>query len=271
MKQMVYAAGIIIMAALFQVMPYGSSISAQTVQNSQQGIESILKQTRMQWTLRASAPVPVPNRSKAAGKTLLVAQPLLDKASGKRILTIPYGAAVKLLKETDIPCRKEGMKGHWVQVAFNGNTGYIFDRYLTRLPAPPINCETLVQYADTYFKKKGKPIIKKFEANQDYDTYHVRTTQNYSGGIKIERDSRYESNSNNLVLKGVTLEEAFLIGRLCFSEEEKYLNKPLRTHPFEKNRGRVEIVIDSTDAWTLVFKVEALKNGWVRVSLSTGV
>jgi hypothetical protein len=67
------------------------------------------------------------------------------------VASIPYGAQVTIAAEAGpgVPLTSEGMPGQWVAVDFSGRSGYVFDAYLSPLPAPRQGCSGLQDYVQT--------------------------------------------------------------------------------------------------------------------------
>ncbi len=154
--------------------------------------------------------------------------------SGKKIGNIPYGARITVLKKTQKAYTSEGIKGHWVKVKYGKRTGYIFDGYLTKLPAPPRNCKGLKHYADRKLGRIGKQRKVVFDGNRNSDAYHVIYWQKYRYNTILGEEEGYESFGTILSFKNISMEKAFLIGRLWV--------KGLKNKPFAvQSNGTVEI------------------------------
>ncbi len=185
----------------------------------------------------------------------------------KKIGRVPYGARATVLKKMKNTFKSEGIKGHWVKVKYDKRIGYIFDGYLTRLPAPPKNCKSLKHYADSKLGKVGKE-HKKVKDQLNYSSW-----QNYKYNAKIEFERWWsedvEGHSTILILKNITLEEAFLIGRLCLFDP--YANKnqltQFREKPFSKNsEGNIETYLENT-----VLDIKKDSKGYVRITITVSL
>ncbi|OHD56941.1 MAG: hypothetical protein A2Y33_08240 [Spirochaetes bacterium GWF1_51_8] len=59
---------------------------------------------------------------------------------GKVVVQVPYGETVTVLDDgnSPVPFTFDNIKGHWVYAEWNGHKGYVFDGFLSALPAPPV-------------------------------------------------------------------------------------------------------------------------------------
>ncbi len=154
---------------------------------------------------------------------------------GKVIGSVPYGARIKILHKTKWAYQSEGIKGNWVRISTGNKIGYVFDGYLSPLPAPPKDCKSLKHYADSQLipvgslQKIDKSVITKNREHMD-----VVSIQKYKLFEVIhEEHMGYEESWYILKIKDITLEEAFLIGRLCANEHRKNI---YRKKPFSLNK-----------------------------------
>jgi len=78
--------------------------------------------------------------------------------SARTLKVVPYGERVFIAEDKNerVPFEAEGISGHWVLVNYATETGYIFDGFLSKLPAPPNSCHDLMQYADQKLGRVGK-------------------------------------------------------------------------------------------------------------------
>lgn len=108
-------------------------------------LEPELKTTR--------TPANVATRAYSAGATYYVLASKLNmrvkpELGAGLVASIPYGAQVTIANEEDpgTPLTSEGMPGQWVSVEYSGLRGYVFDAYLSPLPAPSQGCNGLTDY-----------------------------------------------------------------------------------------------------------------------------
>ncbi len=167
----------------------------------------------------------------------------------RKIATIPLGARVKVIKKTNKAYQSEGIKGHWVKVKYGKRIGYLFDGYLSKLPAPPKNSKSLKHYADSKLTKIGQEQKKVIEGKMDSKNpkdniypYHAKFLQKYKYNAKLQTEFMYdpraiEVTSYTLIIKNISLEEGFLIGRLCRAGDKSFRNKAFKVN----NSGTVEL------------------------------
>ncbi len=180
----------------------------------------------------------------------------------KKIGRVPYGARVTVLKKTKKTYKSEGIKGHWVKVKYGKRKGYIFDGYLTKLPAPPKDCKSLKHYADSKLGKIGKN--HKNVLNDKEGENHIRYWQQYKYNAKIEIHQFYEDRETSLILKNVTTEEVFLIARLC----EDFQTGRFRTKKFSTN-SKGEVYIEIQDDLMLFLRINNKLNSKVEATYGT--
>jgi len=151
---------------------------------------------------------------------------------GERILTLNSGDAVKVLK-TDykkiphsvVEFKGFTIKGFWVKVSTaNGKEGYVFDGYLSKNRAPvAIVDDTNSGYSMAEFyllsnsEKKGDRVdLPKSE------TRYERYKQLFKNGSIAEIDNGEGGSSQKITFqKGITIEEAYLIGKALWLKDMK--------------------------------------------------
>ena len=146
---------------------------------------------------------------------------LRDAPKGAVLQKIPYGARVKTLqpKSTTNPETIEGIQGNWVKVEYNGTHGFLFDGYLSTIPAPELNSESLYKYASVNFR----PVSTRLPVSFLYygDGMEEKTTQIFSNSrdtIVYLSESYHEGFKETLSIPNISMEEAYLIIRACFSK-----------------------------------------------------
>lgn len=140
--------------------------------------------------------------------------------SSSVLATVPYGASVTALSPPDGDrFEVDGIEGIWLKVKFKNQEGYLFDGYLSQLPAPAENCNSLLEYAEMNFKKAAGPIslTEKIEYYEINDTVWFYTYKHFS--ITVKMDYGYESYQDIIHLNGVSVVEAWLITRQCYKKE----------------------------------------------------
>ncbi len=112
---------------------------------------------------------------------------------------IPYGARVVIApnENANVPLVSEGMPGQWVAVDFSGLRGFVFDAYLSPLPAPDRASAGLAEYAHA----KLSPA-----AGGTGDG----TTVTYQGGARLQTEG---PTSTSLVVPGASIPQAFVLAK----------------------------------------------------------
>lgn len=179
--------------------------------------------------------------------------PILEK--------IPYNSRLKILGTTELHATVEGISGKWVKVKSNfGKTGFVFDGYLVTIPPPPHQCKSLEQYANLKFSKKGK-LEKRFLRKTGMGDEFLYS-QDYNFDIRLEMEKDTVTNRETLILKGIRIEEGFLIGRMCGEPEFKNI-------VFKYNRKNQEVIIKSKKKLSRLTVKKNVK-GQIEISLSRG-
>ncbi len=145
-------------------------------------------------------------------------------SKGEKITAVPFGAVVTVLKETlktkpysVTEFKGYELKGFWVKVQYGKMTGYVFDGYLSKLVAPAVEAEgakadsdMFDQYYKRNAKRKGERVDQKSQRGNPYECYE----QAFEDGTTLKVDIGEGGSSRVLTFKkGITLEEAFLMGR----------------------------------------------------------
>jgi hypothetical protein len=150
---------------------------------------------------------------------------LRDASKGTVLQKIPYGARIKTLqaKSTTNPETIEGIQGNWVKVEYNGATGFVFDGFLSTLPAPELSENDLRNYLIT----KTHPLSGLVRA-YSYLTAEGRES-NAVALYTLGNDTLVYNELNqverfiteSLTIPGATAEEAYLLIRAL--HHEKYM------------------------------------------------
>ena len=153
-------------------------------------------------------------------------------AKGAKLQTLSYGDAVKVLK-TDFKKKPHAVeefkgfsiKGFWVKVSTaDGKEGYVFDGYLSKYrPMVKVIDDTDSGYSLAEFyllgntEKKGEKVdLPKSE------TRYERYKQLYKNGAEVEIDNGEGGSAQKITFqKGITVEEAYLIGKALWMKDIK--------------------------------------------------
>lgn len=79
----------------------------------------------------------------------------MSAPDGAVISIIPYGAQLENYSYQPHARRDtiENLPGEWIKTAWQGQEGYVFDGFLSRLPAPALDVQSLDSYAERYFAR----------------------------------------------------------------------------------------------------------------------
>jgi hypothetical protein len=166
---------------------------------------------------------------------LLAGVSLKSKPADKSqtITTIPYGTVVKPVKsegeakaltvDFNTAALKEPyrLSGKWIKVEFKGKQGYLFDGYLSAMPALEIDDHGFVETEDAYLKgnygvlKIAKRIPKKgAKETSIYYKNGAETTETYFDGCA----------DHKLLLKNISLDEAMLFEKVLHKNADAAQN-----------------------------------------------
>lgn len=182
---------------------------------------------------------------------------------------IPYGKKIKVLQRTRTSFSSDGISGNWVLAEYNQVKGYIFDGYLSRLPAPEREyANDLGEYLDPYFgERKMKTVY--------YSAREVMNITFGSSGMVVLLAGEAETDNASLIhwIPGVSMREVFLLlQNLVYKDfmvthvNDKSLPAPLPLaklpFPGEQNRIKLEFY---SEGWNFVIILEKEGYGYIRV------
>lgn len=146
---------------------------------------------------------------------------LRDAPKGNVLKKIPYGARIKTLqaKSTTNSETIEGIEGNWVKVDFSGATGFLFDGFLSTLPAPELNGRNLLAYAERSFGRVSSQLPISYIENTEGAS--VLSTQLFLTGrdtFVYYADQYYEGLTEFLSIPNISIEEGYLLIRAAFGD-----------------------------------------------------
>ncbi|NLM38330.1 MAG: SH3 domain-containing protein [Firmicutes bacterium] len=164
-------------------------------------------------------------------------------SNGERIMLIPFGEKVKVLRKTDIPMKAEGLHGFWYLVEYNGQQGYVFSGFLSRV--------SIKDFYKDYFSKWFGEFTPEAKIYLEYNM--VKYLYNDPSGIiyifaaEIETDNTVAT----MYIPHISLQEAFWFLKNYLPElmvlkvgdddvrtKFKNLNYPI-------NNGRIKLCLES--------------------------
>lgn len=115
----------------------------------------------------------------------------------------------------------EQIGGQWVKVSYKSQTGYVFDGYLSKMPAPSLQDSSLWEYLERVAVAVGRPVEKKSDCPNSgggEGTYAV-SIQQYQGSNFTAKSIHYggwEWGHSTISFDYVAFEEIFLICKVVF-------------------------------------------------------
>lgn len=149
-------------------------------------------------------------------------------AKGKKLALLPFstevtvqGESLKKLRYETLEIPGYTLKGYWVKVKVDGQVGFIFDAYLSKMrPWTGTELEESQSMTELITASFGPTLSKTVDPTQDgvVEAYTVTYAQEASAAY-----SQYEGGLTvKMVLpKGATLEEAYLMGRYLLRDEKQ--------------------------------------------------
>ena len=132
------------------------------------------------------------------------------------------------------------------------------------MPAPPKECRSLKNYAESKLTKAGKSYEKSITSQLKHEGIARDFVIPYREADFEQIDS-YEESWEILTFKNISMEEAFLIGRLCGGQSRE----TYRNIPYIRNKQKVTIQGNSQISEDLV--IEKKENGEVVLTSYIGI
>lgn len=102
--------------------------------------------------------------------------------TGKRMAVIPFGTQVIATKVADLaPITVNGITATYVGVEYQGKTGFVFAGFLSRMPKPPKNINSVTDYFKAVY---GPGKTTKLKASIEHSETQKEHTS-LKGGIEI--------------------------------------------------------------------------------------
>jgi hypothetical protein len=197
---------------------------------------------------------------------------------GKEMASIKLGETVIVIAKWDSLTKSdtyEKIYGNWVRVKYNTQIGYVFDGYLSKMPAPSLQDSSLEEYLDRVSVQIGKPVTKTSFCEGEgggEGAYSVTIRQYQQDNFTAKRIDYggWEWGHSTIVFDFVEFEEIFLICKVVF--RNSYANGVFEIpERFVENAIVVNTNDDSGyDNFTLkYFSIEG-RDSEIRVIIDTG-
>lgn len=183
----------------------------------------------------------------------------------KTLVVVPFGKCISIGEDKNglFPLEVEGITGHWVLAGYEKFKGYIFDGYLSRLPAPPEDCSSLEQYVDKKLAAADKKV--NIQINPwDSGGYWALQLQNCRLGAVLRIDFGLEDSRETLEIPNISLAEGFLIAKLC-------TGKLFENEILPKGQDQIEMFKVGYDGIQEInVTVKKKQNNYIEISIATG-
>lgn len=188
-----------------------------------------------------------------------------DKPDAKaaKVSTIPYGAKVFVQPNIGlkIPFEVEEfkgfmVKGYWLLVKYGNTEGFVFDGFLSRLPAPkPREQDIGIEiYLDTQIGRVGNEyeikvqnldfdtILRPATSKEKYETFdYFSFKQKYKQGVLYDFRQGEGGFNMNIVFPNLTLFEGYILAKKYFYDDESHIfsfdKKDKKVNMFLKESG----------------------------------
>ncbi len=193
---------------------------------------------------------------------------------GEKMNLIPYGEKVKIIQENlrTIPLKVNELKlkstngkvevfdieGFWVKVDWNGEEGYVFDGYLSKIETLSIDSltkatERLMDYLHRIsFLRRH---VKERLPNSDY----IRDSLHFSNGMNIFNASSTGWGTQEFVIPDCTITEGYLIANKLF-ELKHYGKSDLTEGNYLFNFSKQELLFKWHYGGTEEYSIKKIKN-----------
>ena len=158
---------------------------------------------------------------------------------GSSVVSIPYGAKVKVLKVVEIESREEfrrtydGISGTWPKVEYKGKVGYVFDGFLCRLPAPKLEGERFYDYLSRALtpvtSKLPYTVISPDEGSYptDQSSENLRVFK-FGNSLAVYHTAQgFESYAEHIIFYGLSREEAYLLLKALHHDKMEQIKEEL--------------------------------------------
>ncbi len=183
------------------------------------------------------------------------------------IKIIPFGEQVLIIESSENPDRIDWIDGNWVLVAHDGDTGYVFDGFLSELAIPFYDFEVsqfgldliypLESYAEYRLVAEGQP-----------DTIHrgevVKVIHRFEGGEKLVRSDNEDYYKVQLYLNDIRVMDAYHLVQNMLREKKDIKTFQNQSVFIQNKQGEIDHVRVKLDHPVYIKK---LKNGQVRISI----
>lgn len=160
---------------------------------------------------------------------------LREAPRGKPIATVLLGekVVVDALPPSEAIDTFESIEGFWLKVRCKGQIGYVFDGYLSTLPAPSPQDSTLLEYLERVAEKVGKKVTRSnncpnTDAGEASYAVDIQLFQGQHFTAKHISYLGWENGHISTTFDDVSLEEIVLLCRVVFHLNATTLSMPVK-------------------------------------------
>ena len=136
-------------------------------------------------------------------------------ADAGALCSLPFGEVVAVVSSADAGARVSvgGVAGHWRQVHWGAQQGWMFDAWLLPLPAPPASCGGLESWVARW-SPQGVELSEWLEDPATGEPF-LQLVQDYQGGLQRVSPQLPGGPRGVLWLPGTSLHQAWFVARRC--------------------------------------------------------
>lgn len=141
--------------------------------------------------------------------------------SSKTLSLVSYGDQVLVIKDKKrkVKLEVDGITGYWILVKYGNMVGYVFDGFLSKLPAPAKDCLSLREYAKERLIEVGKrDTLELAPTICDEKSSGILYVQKLRHGAVLKIGFQWEEMTETLKIPNIKLTEGFLLAKVCLGD-----------------------------------------------------
>lgn len=141
--------------------------------------------------------------------------------SSKTLSLVSYGDQVLVIKDKKqkVKLEVDGITGYWILVKYGNMVGYVFDGFLSKLPAPAKDCLSLREYAKERLIEVGKrDTLELAPTICDEKNGGILYVQKLRHGAVLKIGFQWEEMTETLKIPNIKLTEGFLLAKVCLGD-----------------------------------------------------
>jgi hypothetical protein len=182
--------------------------------------------------------------------------------NGHTIQVIPYGAELTVVDSEEYNCSAETIEwisGKWIQVSYNGETGYVFDGFLSDFPIPEYDFELNQIDMGLIYPLESWVEYRLVETGQKMDTLvndlgGLKTIQHFTDGKWMKEDIN-NIHKVELHLVNVRIMDAYQLLQAMYDDPFKQRSFRSKSIFIENGEGEVEFIKIPLDEYVTIRQI----------------